>query len=218
MNHRARQLCAGVLGSLLLLTACGTSAVESNDDDATAAYSDREIVEAVVFGTGPAAHLRGHSLEQQLPDREYLVASRLARQIIDALEAQDEDLVAGVAHGVTSGDPYSVTAALDDLSEPLYHAAAVVVGEDELDAAISALATNTGYGACSLFAVCAVWVFAGVLNVAVATNAAAAAAVAAGAVDVAVAVHRYMWTAHPETPSLDHDVVIAELTRSFDLR
>src|SRR5262249_25973528 len=110
--HRTVKIVLVALGWSLAILGCGQEAPASRD------FSDRQIFEGVVFGSGPVASLLPEAREQLAPElyarnADELVAMAEARaSIIDAVDRSEPGFLAEFGRAARSGNPASVRAML----------------------------------------------------------------------------------------------------------
>jgi len=177
--------------------------------------TSRQLVEAVVFGTGPGGDIVNAITDAQpLDGPVYLEVRHQATELLDQIERSNPGAVDVIADGLTSGDPYVVQESLDLLGTELYAATEVLLGTEELDAAMSTLNGSAGYGACSLFLVCTVYMALAAVNTVAATHAAAVTVAAAVAGYAAVFFGQWVWggLGDDDGSTLKQEAAIADLT------
>ena len=110
MNRSAKVALAMLFGSLVI--GCGQGA------GVTANYSDRQILEGVVFGVGPVADVLPEARENLRPELyarspdELSALAQARKATIDAIELNHPGFMSEFAQAARSGDPAKVRAML----------------------------------------------------------------------------------------------------------
>ena len=123
MNRSAKVALAMLFGSLVI--GCGQGA------GVTANYSDRQILEGVVFGVGPVADVLPEAREHLRPELyarspDELSALAQAREAtIDAIERNHPGFMSEFAQAARSGDPAKVQAMLARTTGAIFEASAL---------------------------------------------------------------------------------------------
>jgi len=194
------------------LIAASISPVSASSTDApqgSTAYTDRQIVEAVTFGTGPAANLvnlSAENLQKVYGDEEYSAASQVAEAILDDIEAHEPGAISALAQELRSGDPFVVANAIDHRDALTLASLERIHGKEAVDRAFDAIDTPRQQ-ACSVFFVCGAYVLAAVHFAAAATFFAAVAMVWVLTTGTEVAV-----VSIDEPHSAGKDAYVADLT------
>jgi len=183
-------------------------------------WTDHEIIEAVLFGTGPVAEAVDLPLEINFDSSASWIQHRqMADHVVDYMILTYTELMAEIADQLVSGNPYEVEASLEQLS-PLLEEALVATGQmsqERLDNASDGDSQGCGWGfVCFVVAVAAV-----VVAVVVAGGAAHVAAAVSMAV-AAVYLHtvteaysdyaNYVFSAGGEDADLAAERFLADLT------
>ena len=110
--HRTVRIVLVALAWSVVITGCGQDAAPGRD------FTDRQIFEGVVFGSGSVASLLPEAREQLAPElyarnTDELAAMAEARaSIIDAVERAEPGFLAEFGRAARSGNPASVRAML----------------------------------------------------------------------------------------------------------
>jgi len=166
---RIRTVVIGVVVAMAGTLLCAGTASAS-----TTSWSDGDVLEAVVFSSGPAAHELAQVPVAGLSSRDLVRYRGEARSLVN--EMLRSDGAAAAVADLRSGNPRKVEGALNALGDELKAAERAIYGDQAIADMERAMAEDqdSGYGACSLFLICVAAV--GVVVVAAAAVAAAAAA------------------------------------------
>jgi hypothetical protein len=123
--HRTARISVVVLFSSLVGIGCGQGAAVD-----TAAYSNRQIFEGVVFGAGPVANLIPEARDQLRPELYVRNAGELSAMadarsaLVDEIERAQPNFLAEFAGAARSGNPARVRAMLSRAAEAVSQASA----------------------------------------------------------------------------------------------
>lgn len=181
--------------------------------------SSEDLIEAVMFNTGPMVSeidaIDG-TIEETLTTQQYVEYRSFARDIIDDAVASDTASMNAAVVDLQSGNPSMVDQAIDQLQVGLAEATKRKLVALGFENQLANASGSGGYGGCSLAFVCAVYV-AGAVHYYLLLSAAAAMVLGGGFVVTAAALiakTSWFWNGANVNgfTAIEHDRFVSQLT------